>query len=261
MGLYAESIEFPGRCDVPVTAAAESGRRAARRARTTGGRPGGSGADVRTSAWVRGRGRAAGAPQSGRMTCWRGSCDEKGVARRRRARSSLRSLMAAWLAPNATEFGGRQRRDAHHQFHQPHTNEAGSFTYMVNGVYDQAVLDKLNWFMRDWRLNEPTKMDPKLFDIIWEVYRESGSHAADRRALRLSLAADQRDAAAPLAPGRRAFPAHARQGDRRPFHRCRPRHAFATSRCGCRRAASASIRPASRPGCISTAGRCATGRA
>ena len=29
--------------------------------------------------------------------------------------------------------------------------------------------------MRDWRLNEPTKMDPKLFDIIWEVYRESGS--------------------------------------------------------------------------------------
>ena len=46
---------------------------------------------------------------------------------------------------------------------------------MVNGVYDPAVLDKLNWYMRDWRLNEPTKMDPHLFDIIWEVYRESGS--------------------------------------------------------------------------------------
>ena len=46
---------------------------------------------------------------------------------------------------------------------------------MVNGIYDQAVLDKLNWFCRDWRLNEPTKMDPHLFDIIWEVYRESGS--------------------------------------------------------------------------------------
>jgi uncharacterized protein YcbK (DUF882 family) len=46
---------------------------------------------------------------------------------------------------------------------------------MTNGVYDQAVLDKLNWFCRDWRLNEPTTMDPHLFDIIWEVYRESGS--------------------------------------------------------------------------------------
>ncbi len=46
---------------------------------------------------------------------------------------------------------------------------------MVNGYYDQAVLEKLNWFLRDWRLNEPTKMDPKLFDIVWEVYRQSGS--------------------------------------------------------------------------------------
>ena len=36
-------------------------------------------------------------------------------------------------------------------------------------------LDKLNWFCRDWRLNEPTKMDPHLFDIVWEVYRELGS--------------------------------------------------------------------------------------
>jgi hypothetical protein len=37
------------------------------------------------------------------------------------------------------------------------------------------VLDKLNWFCRDWRLNEPTRMDPHLFDILWEVYRESGA--------------------------------------------------------------------------------------
>ncbi len=56
-----------------------------------------------------------------------------------------------------------------------HTNESGSFTYMVDGVYDPPTLEKLNWFLRDWRLNEPTKMDPKLFDIVWEVYRESGS--------------------------------------------------------------------------------------
>jgi uncharacterized protein YcbK (DUF882 family) len=56
-----------------------------------------------------------------------------------------------------------------------HTNESGSFTYMVNGYYDSAALEKLNWFLRDWRLNESTKMDPKLFDIIWQVYRESGS--------------------------------------------------------------------------------------
>ena len=29
--------------------------------------------------------------------------------------------------------------------------------------------------MRDWRHDEKTTMDPRLFDLIWEVYRESGS--------------------------------------------------------------------------------------
>ena len=84
-------------------------------------------------------------------------------------------LIAAWLAPNSTESAVANGDTRTVVFSNQHTNEQGSFTYMVNGVYDQAVLDKLNWFMRDWRLNEPTKMDPRLFDIIWEVYRELGS--------------------------------------------------------------------------------------
>ena len=85
-------------------------------------------------------------------------------------------VIAAAVAPNSTELAVANGDTRTVTFSNQHTNEEGSFTYMVNGVYDQAVLDKLNWFMRDWRLNEPTKMDPKLFDIIWEVYRESGSH-------------------------------------------------------------------------------------
>ncbi len=84
-------------------------------------------------------------------------------------------LIAAWIAPNSTESAVANGDTRTVVFSNQHTNEEGSFTYMVNGVYDQGVLDKLNWFMRDWRLNEPTKMDPRLFDIIWEVYRESGS--------------------------------------------------------------------------------------
>ncbi len=84
-------------------------------------------------------------------------------------------ILAAWLAPNSTELAVANGDTRTVSFTNQHTNEEGSFTYMVNGQYDQAVLDKLNWFMRDWRLNEPTKMDPHLFDIIWEVYRESGS--------------------------------------------------------------------------------------
>ena len=84
-------------------------------------------------------------------------------------------VTAAGLTPNATESAVANGDTRTVVFSNQHTNESGSFTYMVNGVYDSAVLDKLNWFMRDWRLNEPTKMDPHLFDIVWEVYRESGS--------------------------------------------------------------------------------------
>ncbi len=84
-------------------------------------------------------------------------------------------LIAAWLAPNSTESAVANGDTRTIAFSNSHTNESGSFTYMVNGVYDQGTLDKLNWFLRDWRINEQIKMDPHLFDIIWEVYRESGS--------------------------------------------------------------------------------------
>jgi uncharacterized protein YcbK (DUF882 family) len=81
----------------------------------------------------------------------------------------------AWLVPNSTESAVANGDTRTITLSNQHTNESGSFTFMVNGVYDSGTLDKLNWFCRDWRLNEPTKMDPHLFDIIWEVYRESGS--------------------------------------------------------------------------------------
>ena len=84
-------------------------------------------------------------------------------------------LSAALLAPSSTEFAVANGDTRTIILSNDHTDESGSFTYMVNGIYDSAVLDKLNWFCRDWRLNEPTQMDPHLFDIVWEVYRESGS--------------------------------------------------------------------------------------
>ena len=84
-------------------------------------------------------------------------------------------LLGLGLAPNSTESAAANGDTRTLEFTNRHTNESGAFTFMVDGAYDQATLDKLNWFLRDWRLNEPTKMDPKLFDIVWEVYRESGS--------------------------------------------------------------------------------------
>lgn len=56
-----------------------------------------------------------------------------------------------------------------------HTKEKAEIVFKRNGRYDQAGLTKLNRFLRDWRRNEPTKMDPKLFDLVWEVYKQTGA--------------------------------------------------------------------------------------
>ena len=48
-------------------------------------------------------------------------------------------------------------------------------TFRRDGRYDEQALAQLNWLLRDWRTDEPIKMDPRLFDILWELYREVGS--------------------------------------------------------------------------------------
>ncbi|HEX2135215.1 MAG TPA: DUF882 domain-containing protein [Microvirga sp.] len=56
-----------------------------------------------------------------------------------------------------------------------HTKETATITFRRGGRYDSDGLDQLNAFLRDWRAGERTTMDPRLFDILWEVYQESGS--------------------------------------------------------------------------------------
>jgi uncharacterized protein YcbK (DUF882 family) len=61
--------------------------------------------------------------------------------------------------------------------HHIHTNEDITVTYKRDGRYDEAALEKLNWFLRDWRKAKETRMDPQLIDLLWEVQRETGSKA------------------------------------------------------------------------------------
>lgn len=56
-----------------------------------------------------------------------------------------------------------------------HTHESITATFRVDGRYDPTTLRQLNHFLRDWRNDDETTMDPKLFDVIWETYRETGS--------------------------------------------------------------------------------------
>ena len=57
-------------------------------------------------------------------------------------------------------------------FHHLHTGENVTLTFKREGRYDDAALNKLNWFMRDWRREEQTRMDPHLIDLLWEVYHD-----------------------------------------------------------------------------------------
>lgn len=56
-----------------------------------------------------------------------------------------------------------------------HTGETARIVFKRNGKYVKEGLDQLNYFLRDWRRNEPAKMDPALFDLVWSVYQEVGA--------------------------------------------------------------------------------------
>jgi uncharacterized protein YcbK (DUF882 family) len=56
-----------------------------------------------------------------------------------------------------------------------HTQETLTITYKKDGKYIPSALKKLNWFLRDWRENKSTEMDPKTIDLLWEMHTELGS--------------------------------------------------------------------------------------
>jgi uncharacterized protein YcbK (DUF882 family) len=83
--------------------------------------------------------------------------------------------LATTLAPSFTETAVANGDTRTINLFHSHTQESISATYLVNGRYDPAVLKQLNWFLRDWRRDESTEMDPRLFDVIWEAYRTAGA--------------------------------------------------------------------------------------
>jgi uncharacterized protein YcbK (DUF882 family) len=56
-----------------------------------------------------------------------------------------------------------------------HTKETLTTVYKKNGKYIPEEMQKINWFMRDWRKGEAITMDPGLIDLLWEIHSELGS--------------------------------------------------------------------------------------
>ncbi|PWK71697.1 uncharacterized protein YcbK (DUF882 family) [Aminobacter sp. AP02] len=95
-------------------------------------------------------------------------------------RHSKSKVLQKWLTAAALAFGFMTASQASAEtrtlkLFYTHTGEKAEITFKRNGRYDAAGLKKLNQFLRDWRRNEPTKMDPRLFDVVWESYRSVGA--------------------------------------------------------------------------------------
>ncbi|MER8904788.1 DUF882 domain-containing protein [Mesorhizobium sp. M0772] len=86
----------------------------------------------------------------------------------------LAALIVAFAFLAATAAGASAETRSLKLYHL-HTHEKAEIVYKRNGRYDPAGLRKINIILRDWRRNEPTKMDPRLLDLVWEAYRQAGA--------------------------------------------------------------------------------------
>jgi uncharacterized protein YcbK (DUF882 family) len=82
--------------------------------------------------------------------------------------SSLLLLAGAGSVHDATALNETRTLS----FHHTHSDEDVTITFKRDGRYDEDALKKLNHYLRDWRSQEQTTMDRRLFDILWEVYRD-----------------------------------------------------------------------------------------
>ncbi len=87
--------------------------------------------------------------------------------------------LVAILAPNALESADANGDTRTIYLVHAHRKDAIAATFRVNGHYDAQTLKQLNWFLRDWRTDEETNMDPRLFDVLWEAYRAAGRMGPD----------------------------------------------------------------------------------
>ncbi|CAH2408977.1 DUF882 domain-containing protein [Mesorhizobium escarrei] len=92
------------------------------------------------------------------------------------------SAWPRWLAAVILAFGfltaaatGASAQTRSLKLYNLHTKEKAEIVFKRSGRYDQAGLKKISVILRDWRRNEPTKMDPRLLDLVWEAYRQSGA--------------------------------------------------------------------------------------
>lgn len=57
---------------------------------------------------------------------------------------------------------------------QNNTGDILKITFEKNGKVDLDAINKLDWFLRDWRKDKERKMDRRIFDALWDVQKAIG---------------------------------------------------------------------------------------
>ncbi|NHT77163.1 uncharacterized protein YcbK (DUF882 family) [Rhizobium sp. PP-F2F-G38] len=93
------------------------------------------------------------------------------------ARCAARASAIAAIAVSALTLGAFEAvaEDRALKLFFTHTGERATITFKRNGQYDAKGLAQINRLLRDWRRNEPARMDPRLLDLVWDVYERSGA--------------------------------------------------------------------------------------
>ena len=91
------------------------------------------------------------------------------------ARAVIGAFVALALAAGASRLVAAPEAERTISFYHIHTKETLPVVYKRDGKYVSEAGDKIDWLMRDWRLNKSIKMDPVTIDILWEIHTELGS--------------------------------------------------------------------------------------
>ncbi len=92
--------------------------------------------------------------------------------RRRFLQCSVATTVAGLLPSTILQAKPEER---HLSLYNVHTKEELSCCYFADGQYDPTSVKNLEQILRDFRANEPTQMDPKIYDMLYTLHTELGS--------------------------------------------------------------------------------------
>ncbi len=87
----------------------------------------------------------------------------------------LGALLTAVATPSAIARSQENGKKYQLSLFHTHTDEYLEITYRIGSQYQRGALRKLNYFLRDYRTDEITVMDPSLFDLLYSLQRRAGN--------------------------------------------------------------------------------------